>query len=108
MRFQAIAPTRPAKAIVSVTFPASTIPPATVAATFREMNAPAKLSNEAMAIAARGDSARVEIVEATTLAVSWKPLVKSKTSAVPTTRTRRSVLCMSRAKRVRGVGPTRP
>jgi hypothetical protein len=70
MRFHAIAPTRPAKAIVSVTSPACTIPVATVAATFSEMNAPAKLSTEARAIAVRGDSARVEIEDATTLAVS--------------------------------------
>ena len=70
IRFQAIAPTAPAKAIVSVTAPVSTIPVATVAATLSEMNAPAKLSTEASAIAVRGDSARVEIEEATTLAVS--------------------------------------
>ena len=46
------------------------IPVATVAATLSEMNAPTKLSTEASAIAVRGDSARVEIEEATTLAVS--------------------------------------
>ena len=70
IRFQAIAPISPAKAIVSVTWPASTIPVATVAATFREMKAPTKLSTEASVIAVRGASARVEIAEATTLAVS--------------------------------------
>ena len=66
---------------------------ATVAATLSEMNAPAKLSTEASAIAVRGDSARVEIDAATTLAVSWNPLVKSNASAVATTITSRSVLC---------------
>ena len=35
----------------------------------------------------RGGIARVEIEVATTFAVSWKPLVKSKTSAVATTMT---------------------
>ena len=46
------------------------IPVAIVAATFSEMNAPTKFSTEASAIAVRGASARVEIAEATTLAVS--------------------------------------
>ena len=57
------------------------IPVATVAATFSEMNAPAKFSTAAIATAVRGDSARVEIDDATTLAVSWKPFVKSNASA---------------------------
>src|SRR5579859_760375 len=94
MRFQAIAPTSPAKAIVSVTLAVATRPLATVAATLSEMKAPAKLSTEAMAMAARGESARVEIDEATTFAVSWKPLVKSNASAVTTTMTRSNVLCI--------------
>src|SRR5579862_4660645 len=94
MRFHTMAPASPAKAIVSVTLPAETIPPATVAATLSEMKAPAKFSTEAIAMAARGESARVEMEEATTLAVSWKPLVKSKASAVRTTMTRSSVLCI--------------
>ena len=46
------------------------IPVAIVAATLSEMNAPAKFSSDASAIAVRGESARVEIAEATTLAVS--------------------------------------
>ena len=70
IRFQTIAPTSPANTIVSVTCAGSTIPVAIVAATFSEMNAPAKLSTAAIATAARGDSARVEIDEATTFAVS--------------------------------------
>ena len=68
--FQAIAPISPANAIVSVTRPGSMIPLAIVAATLSEMNAPTKLRTEASAIAVRGASARVEIEQATTLAVS--------------------------------------
>ena len=70
IRFQAIAPSRPAKAIVSVTRPASITPVATVAATFKEISAPAKFSTDASATAVRGDSARVEIVAAMAFAVS--------------------------------------
>src|SRR5438132_1248868 len=43
-RFQAIAPTSPPKMISGVTLEAATKSLATVAATFSEMNAPAKLS----------------------------------------------------------------
>ncbi len=70
IRFQAIAPTSPAKAIVSVILVASMIPVATVAATLSEMKAPAKFSSAAIATAERGERARVEMAEATTLAVS--------------------------------------
>src|SRR5262245_51929592 len=52
------------------------------------MKAPTKLSSEASPIATCGRAAPVEIEVATTLAVSWKPLVKSKASAVAMTRTR--------------------
>jgi hypothetical protein len=38
-----------------------------------------------MSTAARGDMARVEMLVAIAFAVSWKPLVKSKASAVATT-----------------------
>src|SRR6476619_5824246 len=81
-------PTRPAKTTVGVTTAASTTSLATVAATEIEMKAPTKLSSEAKAIATWGLAAPVEIDVATTFAVSWKPLVKSKASAVPTTMTR--------------------
>src|SRR3954466_14517451 len=87
-RFHMIAPIRPANTIVGVMKSASTIPFATVAATASEMNAPTKLRIAANVTATRGGSARVEIAVATTFAVSWKPLVKSNASAVPTTRTR--------------------
>src|SRR5882757_1944393 len=60
-RFHAIAPTSPAKMIVVVTSVADTIPLATVAATFSEMNAPTKLRIAANPTARRGDMARVEI-----------------------------------------------
>src|SRR5215213_1055007 len=88
IRFQVIAPIRPAKTIVGVITAASTTSLATVAATEIEMKAPTKLSSEATAIATCGRAAPVEIEVATTFAVSWKPLVKSKASAVPTTMTR--------------------
>jgi hypothetical protein len=84
-RFQAIAPISPPKTIVGVTASASTMPLATVAATSSEMNAPTKLRTAAMSTAARGDIARVEMLVAIALAVSWKPLVKSNASAVATT-----------------------
>jgi hypothetical protein len=41
-RFQQIAPTRPPETTVGVMASASTIPPATVAATLSEMNAPTR------------------------------------------------------------------
>ena len=52
------------------------------------MKAPTKLRIAAMPTATRGDIACVEIDVATTLAVSWKPFVKSNTSAVTITMTR--------------------
>src|SRR5215204_562247 len=88
IRFQVIAPISPAKTIVGVITAASTTSLATVAATEIEMNAPTKLSIAAKPIATCGRAAPVEIEVATTLAVSWKPLVKSKARAVATTMTR--------------------
>src|SRR4051794_25850536 len=84
-RFHAMAPISPPKTMVGVTALASTIPLATVAATSSETNAPAKLKTADIATAARGDSARVEMLVAIALAVSWNPLVKSNASAVATT-----------------------
>ena len=77
--FQRMAPTRPAKMIGTVTVSWSTMPLAIVAATVTEMNAPTKLRIDASPTATRGRSARVAIVVAIAFAVSWKPLVKSKT-----------------------------
>jgi hypothetical protein len=85
VRFQAIAPTRPPNTASSPTAPGSTTSSATVAATSSEMKAPTKFRIAAYPTATRGAIARVEIDVATTLAVSWKPFVKSKTSATPTT-----------------------
>src|SRR4051812_37096843 len=84
-RFQAIAPTRPAKTVSSVTEFASTMPVAIVAATASERKAPTKFRLEAISTAIRGDIARVETEVAIEFAVSWNPLVKSKAIAVATT-----------------------
>ena len=65
------------------------MPLAIVAATATEMNAPTKLRIDASPTATRGGSARVAIVVAIAFAVSWKPFVKSKNTAVPTTMTMR-------------------
>src|SRR3954452_23612504 len=91
-RFQAIAPTSPANTTVVVTAPASTIPDPTVAATFSEMNAPAKFRTADIATANRGDIARVDTDVAIAFAVSWNPFVKSNASAVTTTITRMTSL----------------
>src|ERR671914_1258521 len=61
VRFQAIAPIRPANTTVGVITPPSTTSLATVAATSSEMNAPTKLRIAAYPTAIRGDIARVEI-----------------------------------------------
>src|SRR3954471_14888504 len=87
-RFQTIAPTRPAKITVNVISPESTMPLAIVAATCSERNAPTKFRIAAPPTAMLGGRARVEIEVATTLAVSWKPFVKSKASAVAMTSTK--------------------
>ena len=61
------------------------IPLPTVFATAVVTKAPARFATDAIATASRGESARVETEVATALAVSWKPLVKSKPSATTTT-----------------------
>ena len=91
IRFQVIAPTRPARMMLSVMAAGSTIPLAIVAATLNEMKAPMKLRIAAIATAFRGDSARVETLVAIELAVSWNPFVKSKKSATTTTAIRVTV-----------------
>jgi hypothetical protein len=92
MRFQMIAPIKAANTSDSPD-PCSndvglTMPLAIVAATLIEMNAPTRFRTAAIATATRGFSAPVAIDVATALAVSWKPLVKSKQTAVMTTRTK--------------------
>src|SRR3954454_14709013 len=81
VRFQAIAPISPASTTRRVIPVGSTIPFATVAATFSDTNAPAKLSAAAKMTAILGDSARVDTLVAIAFAESWKPFVKSKKSA---------------------------
>lgn len=61
---------------------------AIVAATARERNAPTKFNTADSATAILGRKARVAMDVAMALPVSWKPFVKSKASAVATTRTR--------------------
>ena len=61
------------------------MPSATVAATVSEMKAPAKLRIAAIVTATFGGRAPVAIVVAIALAVSWKPLVKSKLRPAATT-----------------------
>ena len=85
MRFQVIAPTRPARTMSSVMASWSTIPFAIVAATAKDTNAPRKFRIAALMTAVRGESARVETDVAIALAVSWKPFVKSKNNATATT-----------------------
>src|SRR3954454_15259690 len=94
--FQEIAPIRPANTVVVVIEPDSTMPLATTAATLIDRNAPAKFSSAASVTATRGGTARVEIDVATTLAVSWKPLVKSNASAVAMTSTMMMSFCTAR------------
>src|SRR3954451_7738159 len=106
-RFHVIAPISPAKTIVGVMMSASTIPVATVAATCSDRKAPTKLNSAASATAIRGGMARVEIDVATTFAVSWKPFVKSKASAVTTTITRTMSLSTSRSPGAAPAGASR-
>ena len=92
-RFQTIAPSSAASSTCAVTNPASVLirPPPTVFATLVDVNAPAKFMTAAIATAVRGLSARVDTEVATALAVSWKPFVKSKASAIAITTTSSAV-----------------
>ncbi len=76
IRFQVIAPTRPA---ITITRPWLPLPGSmtslTVFATFWPRKAPTKFITAAMLSATRGVSARVETEVAIALAASWKPLV---------------------------------
>ncbi len=84
-----IPPARPAATTGSVTTLVSTRPLAIVAATASDRNAPTRFITPDKATATRGLSAWVAMEVAIALPVSWKPLVKSKHSAVMTTRTSR-------------------
>src|SRR6478609_2331683 len=82
MRFHRMAPTSPAKIITGVTRASLTMPPEIVLATSVDRNAPTTFSTAAMMTAVRGRNAPVATEVAIALALSWNPLVKSKTSAV--------------------------
>ena len=84
-RFHRIAPTRPPKITAGVMRASSTRPLEMVSATCTDRKAPTRFSTPASTTATRGRSAPVAIEVAIALAVSWKPLVKSNTSAVRTT-----------------------
>ena len=77
MRFQAIAPSRPAITITRpwCPSPGSTMPEPIVLATPSPSRAPIRLKTAAIASATRGVSAPVETDVAIAFAASWKPLV---------------------------------
>ena len=84
-RFHRIAPTSPPKITSGMIRASSTSPLEMVSATCTDRNAPIRFSTPASSTATRGRSAPVAIEVAIALAVSWKPFVKSNTSAVRTT-----------------------
>src|SRR5262245_45816134 len=85
-----MAPTRPARMTHWSTIPGATTPRATVVATSTpKPNAATKLKKAAHTTACSGVSTRVETTVAMELAASWKPLMKSKTSATKTMKTTR-------------------
>ena len=78
IRFQVIAPSRPARMMTRPWFsetPSMVSTLWTVFATSCPSSAPTKFMTAAMISATRGVSARVEIEVAMALAASWKPLV---------------------------------
>ena len=93
-RFQRIAPQSPAKITTGVILVSSTSPLEIVLATWMERKAPTRFRAPAMITAVRGLSAPVAIEVAIALAVSWKPLVKSKANAVTMTTTTMTVRSM--------------
>ena len=97
VRFHRIAPTSPAKITTGLMSVSSTSPPEIVFATCTDRKAPARFRHPAIATATLGRSAPVAIEVAMALAVSWKPLVKSKISAVRTTTTTITGTSMYRA-----------
>ena len=88
-RFQMMAPISPAKMNSGpmVTWASLMMPPEMVLATSVERNAPTRFKVPAAMTAVLGLSAPVAMEVAMALAVSWKPLVKSKMSALAMTRT---------------------
>src|SRR5512132_3354782 len=80
-RFQAMAPVSPANTTASLTTAGSTVLPTVLATLVWNTKKAAKLKVAAQMTAIRGVSTRVETTVAIELAASWKPLVKSNTSA---------------------------
>src|ERR671934_610635 len=89
-RFQAIAPSSAARSVCCVARFPSMIPLATLFATAVVTKAPARFATAAISTAIRGVTARVPTDVAMAFAVSWKPFVKSKPSAIATTATNRT------------------
>src|SRR3989337_3628384 len=83
-----MAPIRADRTTTWVTCDGSTISLPIVVATCVETSAPTKWSRAAMRMASRIERARVEMQVAIALAVSWKPLMKSKVSAATMTSAR--------------------
>src|SRR5215217_349926 len=105
-KFQATAPTSPAKTTASLTTAGSTVLPTVLATPVWNTNRAAKLKKAAQMTAMRGVSTRVETTVAIELAASWNPLVKSNTSA---SRTMATTLSRTRSgmlddDRLHGVG----
>src|SRR5215204_943029 len=84
MKFQAIAPTSPAKMTASLTTAESTVLPTVLATCVWKTRKAMKLNRAAQTTAIRGVRTRVETTVAIELAASWKPLVKSNTRASAT------------------------
>src|SRR5829696_8446128 len=83
-KFQLTAPTSPAKTTASLTTSGSTVLPTVLATCVWKSRKAMKLNRAAQTTASRGVSTRVETTVAIELAASWKPLVKSNTSASTT------------------------
>src|SRR5215213_2674234 len=83
-KFQATAPTSPAKTTASLTTSGSTVLPTVLATAVWKTRKAMKLKKAAQRTASRGVSTLVETTVAIELAASWKPLVKSNTRASAT------------------------
>jgi len=80
-----IAPASPASITVASTVARSTSPlPIVLATAVPNKNTAMKLNAAAHTTAADGESTRVDTTVAMEFAASWKPLMKSKHSAIPT------------------------
>src|SRR5215204_1187462 len=105
-KFQATAPTSPAKTTASETTAESTVLPTVLATAVWKTRKAMKLKNAAQMTAMRGVNTRVETTVAIEFAASWNPLVKSNTSA---SRTMATTLSRTRSgmlddDRLHGVG----